>query len=400
MRVFLFLVLAALLPALSPAEGAAQPALPEPSGPLPVATDTFGLTDRARPDPAGESRRFLRVQAWYPAAVATAGVGAPYLTSTALADTMEAEGYARLERAEIAPLRAVRTHAAWGRTPRPGPWPVLVLSHGLGMSHAHYTALAADLASHGYVVLAADHPYGGFALGPDGRLRSTGGDPADLGQDSVLARRAVEWAADASFLLDELGRTGSLLAVRLGGVADLDHVGMLGHSFGGAAALEACRLDARLLACADLDGLPFGPVRTEGVGRPALVLLSQPVYSDAELAARGRTRAEWEAMGRDRLADLSHLLGLGAEAEEAVVEVRGTGHHSFSDAPFVTPSLVTRWGGEPIDPLRGHHLTTTLLRSFFDAWLRDGSPDAVRAVAESAPEATFHSIAAGSTGAP
>ena len=175
---------------------------------------------------------------------------------------------------------------------------------------------------------------------------------------------------------------------------------MLGHSFGGAAALEACRLDARLLACADLDGLPFGPVRTEGVGRPALVLLSQPVDSDAELAARGRTRAEWEAMGRDRLADLSHLLGLGAEAEEAVVEVRGTGHHSFSDAPFVTPSLVTRWGGEPIDPLRGHHLTTTLLRRSSTP----GSGTALRTRSGPSPSPpprpTFHSIAAGSTGAP
>ena len=365
-----------------------------------MATDTFGLTDRSRPDPAGADRRFLRVQAWYPAAVATAGVGAPYITSTALADAMEAEGYARLEADEIAPLRDVATHAAWGRTPRPGPWAVLVLSHGLGMSHAHYTALATDLASHGYVVLAPDHPYGGFALGPDARLRSTDGDAADLGQDSVLAQRAVEWAADASFLLDELSRTGSLLAVRLGDVVDLDRVGMLGHSFGGAAALEACRLDARFLACADLDGLPFGPVRTEGVGRPTLVLLSQPVYSDAELAQRGRTRSAWEAMGRDRLADLSHLLRLDPEAGGAVVEIRGTGHHSFSDAPFVTPSLVTRWGGEPIGPLRGHHLTAALLRAFFDAWLRDGSPDAVRAVAEAAPEATFHSFAAKPAGAP
>src|SRR2546425_1025709 len=52
--------------------------------------------------------------------------------------------------------------------------------------------------------------------------------------------------------------------------------GTLGHSLGGAAALEACVSQALLRACADMDGYPFGDVEQQGVGRPFLVLLSQP----------------------------------------------------------------------------------------------------------------------------
>jgi predicted dienelactone hydrolase len=340
--------------------------LPAPTGRHALGTSIHHLVDPARSDlRSGRRGRALTVQLWYPAAAGGARPAAAYMPDPRIVDSMRARGYNRIEPARLAPLRAVRTHAGAGDAPRAGRRPVLVLSHGHGMSRSHYTALAEELASRGFLVAAIDHPYGGFMLQPDGRAVTLADDPADTGSDSVLARRAVEWAEDATFVLDELarGRRGGFGAA-IGRVADVRRAGMLGHSFGGAAALEACRLDGRFRACATLDGRPFGPVRDEGVARPVLVMLSDPAYTDEELAARGRTRAQWEAMGRARLAGLDSVLARKTPTAH-LVEVRGTGHHSFSDAPFTLPDLVTRWGGRLLPPARGHEIIGAWVRSFF-----------------------------------
>jgi len=71
-----------------------------------------------------------------------------------------------------------------------------------------------------------------------------------------------------------------------------------GHSFGGAAALEACRQDESCAGAADLDGTPFGPVVTAGLERPVLLLSSGADGVDRDASAHtlaaasgGRVRA-------------------------------------------------------------------------------------------------------------
>lgn len=372
------------------AQRPAGAALPTPDGAHAVGTTVRHLVDSTRGDlRGGTGRRSLAVQLWYPAADTGRG-SARYLPDTGLLEAMRARGYAGLDSAEIGRLRGVWTHAAWNVPVRPGPaLPVLVLSHGHGMSRTQYAALAAALASRGYLVAAVDHPYGGLAVHPGGRVLALPDDPADLTQDSVLARRAVEWAQDASFVLDQLARPGSALGASVGATADVARAGMVGHSFGGAAALEACRLDARFRACANLDGFPFGPVRGAGPGGPTLVLLSDPRPTDAELAARGRTRAQWTAMGRQRFADFSAVFARRPDLPAFVAEIHGTGHHSFSDAPFVAPSLLTRWGGRLLAPERAQQVVVAYLAAFFDAHLRGGSPDALTALGARSRDVTL-----------
>ena len=53
---------------------------------------------------------------------------------------------------------------------------------------------------------------------------------------------------------------------------------MFGHSFGGAAAGEACWIDSRLDACANLDGIFLGPMRLSGgrsMDKPFMTLLDE-----------------------------------------------------------------------------------------------------------------------------
>jgi hypothetical protein len=57
-----------------------------------------------------------------------------------------------------------------------------------------------------------------------------------------------------------------------------------------------------------------------------------------------------------------------------VLSLKGTGHLSFSDAPWVMPSTITRFGGDPIAPDRGHKIIAACLAEFLDASVRNNRP--------------------------
>ncbi len=99
----------------------------------------------------------------------------------------------------------------------PGPWPVIVWSHGLFGSQDAYEPLTSYWASHGYVVLQPSHT--------DSVKRGKG----DLGKG--MAANTADWAnrpEDISFLISSLAAQPGLAEGR----ADMSHLGVGGHSFG------------------------------------------------------------------------------------------------------------------------------------------------------------------------
>ncbi|HWG33999.1 MAG TPA: hypothetical protein VN650_07505, partial [Gemmatimonadaceae bacterium] len=48
----------------------------------------------------------------------------------------------------------------------------------------------------------------------------------------------------------------------------------------------------------------------------------------------------------------------------------GTGHMSYSDAPFVMPTTITRFGGTVIDASRGFEIISAYTRAFLDRYVR------------------------------
>lgn len=381
----LIALLAGRCPAFGQAAAAAQlpPALPTPSGAKQTGTTIIHLVDASRGDfitkKPGQLRE-LMVQLWYPARNSRAGAVttlAPYVPDVAVLGAMRRDGYYDQSPATLDALSKVRTHSALDAPLEAGKsrLPILLLSHGLGSPRWQYTALAEDLASHGYVVAAIDHPYGGLTALPGGRVLSTASDDA-AGTTEGARERSLMWAADASFVLDKLTRSPTRETRAFAARVDAGRVGMFGHSLGGAAALEACLADARFRACADLDGAPFGKVEEQGIGKPTLLMLSSPVYSDEEQRKKGRTPEMIAAMGRERRALFEGMLTKGKRVPAYYVVVRGTGHMSFSDAPFVMPDLITRFGGRIIDARRGHEIVTGYLRQFFDQHL-SGVPGAL-----------------------
>lgn len=116
------------------------------------------------------------------------------------------------------------------------PAPVVVISHGLTANRRTFLYLARYLASHGFLVVALEHPDSNGAAHQD----FLAGKTATLLPPEAL----IERPRDVSFVLDVLTQAG------LDRWFDLQQVGIVGHSLGGntALALAGAQLDRQQLA--------------------------------------------------------------------------------------------------------------------------------------------------------
>lgn len=316
--------------------------LPRPTGPLPVGTVSFTLE---RPPEPGERRagRFA-VQVWYPSEPSTDR--APYGTP--------GPGLKRWLRHQIVRTRAAR-EAAFAAGERRSP--VVVYVAGWGGERTDNTVLAEDLASHGFVVAGVDD----LAFDDPSLTRLTG--PPDFTSQRAyhatlqLGDERLRYeSARASAVLDEL--TALDLrdpAGRFTHRLDLNRVGILGFSFGGAVALETCRRDSRFKAAMNMDGWLFDAASGYHGGVPYfLVSDNSPGPSPEDLRSpdlvhRYTSQLTFEDEERQRavLAHGGYMLSLV-----------GADHLSFTDVPFNV--TLHQAGNGRVD----QHLLARTLRSY------------------------------------
>ncbi|MFI2508657.1 alpha/beta hydrolase family protein [Streptomyces sp. NPDC018972] len=310
------------------------PVFPEPSGHFAVGTRVMQWTDPHRPETATadpHDRRTVVVQLWYPARQSPAGAQrAQYLGRTEHEARTVSDALARYSSLPGFLLDGVpraHTHSVFNApvADRGGRFPVVLFSPGLGGVRTQNTAWAEELASHGYVVAALDHPYDSAAVVLSGgrtintRIASTGDDDED-------DKRAVETtrirAADLSFVLTQLGRLDrGESAGPLTGRLDTGRVAVTGHSLGGGAALQAARQDLRFDAVINLDGYPRDP-DLRSFHQPALAL-TQAISPETD--ARYIPR-------------LTKVLELST-ATSYRLTIPGAAHLTFMDGPLYLPPV-------------------------------------------------------------
>ncbi|WP_405007808.1 alpha/beta hydrolase [Kitasatospora purpeofusca] len=330
------------------------------------------LVDENRQDPFAPvpGPRELMVQLWYPA-TGTAGRARAAYTTARVAAVLERGAF--LDPGTLGRLRPTARVAA---PPVPGALPLLLLGHGRKGGRSNCTALAEELAAHGYLVAALDHTYDADAVEfPDGRvvLSTLEDEPADW--DAAERKEIGVRAADLRFVATEL-TTGRAVRRHPGlPCADPGRIGVLGHSMGGAAAAEAVRQDRRFAAGLDLDGGLFGsPVPDEGLDRPFLLFTALDDHD---------TWRRWR----------EHQRGWGRHLRQ-----RDSGHLSFTDLPHAAgpghladhapPEVYAQLFGT-IAPERATELARTYVRVYFDRFLRGRPSPLLNAPSTRHPEISF-----------
>ena len=338
-------------------------ALNEPTGPAPVGTDTVVASDAARDD------RRIPAQLWYPAdALADdQSAPAPYASPATAAFLAQRLGI------PVEDIAAIDTHATFAAPVATGDGrlPVVLFSPGYGETRIRYSELAAELASHGYLVAVLDHPGDGDLVEfPDGTTipATPPASASEFDPEALVATRV----ADAHTVLEHLEQLDVAPDGRYSNTLDLSRVAFTGHSLGGATAAEAMRLDDTFQVGVNLDGTMVGPVIETGLDRPFLLIGTNEHEADDD--------ETWTTFR----ANTPTALQLGID---------GAAHMTFSDWPTLATLRPANereaFGIGTIDPQRSHAAQTTYLRAFLDRHLRHEQEPLLDGSSSDYPEVQF-----------
>ena len=264
-----------------------------PAGPYRVGVRDGEFTDTTytalRPEDAGGRRIMVRV--WYPAAAGEAGAETRRYFSDAevevagLGVTGDTPGM--LPKEWIGRLGEVQTYSVAGAPAAEGTFPALAFSHGALSYVNQNTPLMEHLAGLGYIVWSVSHPgESGGIVYPNGdtlpfdasfkaQMFAMAANPSaldrlspDIAKRLAAARDSLDdkslgpwsrrWVDDTRALIDALelgslsGPAGAIIAS-----CDLERIGVLGMSFGAAAAASTAQADTRVKAVVSLDGGQF-----------------------------------------------------------------------------------------------------------------------------------------------
>jgi len=357
-----------------------------PSGPYAVGTHEYLWIDAKRPDPFlkdGKVPRHLIVRVWYPAEKVEGAEKASYIR--------DAKEFS--EKSSYAAFTAVRTNEVTDAplVKNKAPFPVLVYQPGGGTQRFIGTFENEELASRGYVVVAADHPGfsetvrfpDGTAFVPDQHVqpKETGDFQQDVKNSWNWLNDEVfpTWTADATFTLDQVERwnktPGQIFYQRL----DLSKVGMFGWSFGGATSVEMSIDDPRVKAVIDQDGQLFGSARTKGTTRPLMMMHhggEDKAPKPEQQAVLDELIAQTEAWDKSLLEHSTN--------DRYEITIAKTQHGHFSDFMLALAPNPDELGAR-----RAHAIVVAYTVAFFDRYLRGQESELLKGPSEKYTEVTF-----------
>ncbi|HEX6356738.1 esterase [Actinophytocola sp.] len=323
------------------------PYLPAPTGDKPVGSTSVYLKDTSRPDPWVPTvpYRELMVSLFYPTASAN-GPKTRYVTPEESAALLTDSGL------DVPSdwLSTMVTNSVANARPAGRNLPLIVLSPGYTKPRATLSALAEDLASHGYVVAVVGHTYENAGTSfPDGRFVGCASCEVPH-EDTFWQKLELSRAADVSFVLDELTHS------KWASLIDPKRIGMAGHSIGGASTIPTMVADSRIRAGMDIDGSTEVPLTAPGLSRPFMFMSHQLTPTTCEPGVNTKWERDWAQMtGWKRWLELS-----------------GTQHASFTDVGLVADQLGVDIGATTT-ATRTQEISRAYVNAFFDRHLRGKS---------------------------
>lgn len=347
--------------------------LPQPTGSFAIGTVTFDFVDDHRPEVFSKvsgTHREIMVQAWYPATVVANSKIEPYREAAA---TTFRNAY----------LTQIPTHAQIGAPllASNSKYPVVIFTPSWhGVRNQNMSQVEA-LVSHGFIVLGVDHPYGSaVTVFPDGRtiwalpdkFLDTSSEQS-LKESFQIAEKQVNVRSDdLIFLLNTLSNSETTHALGiLNDALDLSRVGVLGYSFGGAVAAEACWKDPRFKAAINMDGDLFGESATQGISQPYFAMsdsFSEPSADD--LNSPNLPWQRWERVIDEQSRLTQHTMETHGGY---TLELPRFAHGNFSDSTLSSPIRRFTDSGR-IDPRLGLQIVNEYTLAFFNKVLK-GLPE-------------------------
>lgn len=393
--------------------------LPAPTGPFAVGTTAYHLIDKSRKEILShnpEDYRELMIQVWYPADANPSSHKAtpdgpaeefyPYLSQEMPYVKETISGYYELPLEQLCHLdKPIKTHSIYNApvSSLQNQYPILLFSHGLGTCIGRLnTCILEDLASHGYIVVAIDHTYdnlvtffpGSKVIKPQDAKRifpeGVTEEEKQKGFEQALEKNIHLWVGDMQFVLNELEKFNRqdpthLLTSKL----NISRVGAFGHSYGGFAAAQMCRLDKRCKAGIDIDGAVWGKDAQKPFDRPFMFLLAEKSFelsnfSAEKLEKMHATKADIDKHITSNRESLENLFN-NLTNDAYFIFLKKADHMSFTDYNLLYPA-----GLEPdvIAPLKGIEITRKLVVGFFDVYLKNKDRAQFIQMMEQMPEVT------------
>lgn len=398
---------------LAPTATVAQSRLPKPTGEYGIGRCVLDWIDPSRVETqseTGAAKRELLVYLFYPIDSQTRGLRTDYFPRLKEVEAYEerfGKNFFRESYGEsYKTIATLKSHAIENAPVVAGkrPFPVLIFSHGTGTPVLYYTAIIENLVSHGYVVAAVEHTFGGgTVVFPDGRIMSQSGwdEDAKRTKEERAAFHAARYrigAQDNSFVLSQLekinrsglpGVPGSLR-----GRLDTKKVGALGHSFGGMISVVSVREVKRFRIGLNLDGgLDEG--QTYGA-------LPQPVfamYGDARKPPQpGESQEAFEKRTTSRNRFVNRLKAPYQEAPKGsyfiLVDSPRFSHFSYYDFPDAQAAEPT-WRATPEQWERNQRIILVSTRAILDTVFYPARSQPLDGLTTQLPEVILESIGKG-----
>lgn len=161
-------------------------------------------------------------------------------------------------------------------------FPIIIYLPGIAAYDMHALYLS-ELASHGYVVCAIEPPYDtAITVFPDGRHITLDQELCQAQQENnrdfiyqYRNQAHIRWSKYIDMTIDKLSKLNNEPKSMWYQCFDLDHIGILGHSHGGAVALDYCQKNKRCNAGINMDGWTKTYNSTNAFNTPFLLMIGQ-----------------------------------------------------------------------------------------------------------------------------
>lgn len=272
-------------------------------------------------------------------------------------------------------------------------YPLVIFSHGAFGYYQSNTSTYMELASNGYVVMSLDHPYHSFftedtegktiTVNPGFLQEVMAVNQEDIAEEEVF-ELSRKWLAlrteDINFVLDSVENAKEEKAclaewfieseeaereiISVLAMADTAHIGLMGHSMGGAASVTVGRQRSDIGAVIDLDGTMLGEQLSYENGIYQYYDAAYPVpllaIDNEEHYRNGAKLGELYVNGAvlKNAADSRHTYFVGS------------GHMNFTDLPLFSPALASLLGTGSVDETECIRTMNEIILQYFNAYLK------------------------------